>query len=307
VARVKTDKIWLDGKLLPYEQATVHVLTHTLHYGLGVFEGMRCYRTEDGRLSIFRAREHIKRLFDSAHILQIKIPFEPEEILNACVEVIKANRLGECYIRPLVFVGEGEMGVAALNNKIRVAVAAWEWGAYLGEEGVQRGIRVKTSSYVRFHHNSLMCSAKATGHYVNSILASHEARHDNYDEALLLDADGFVAEGAGENVFIVRDGVVTTPPLSSVLPGITRDAVIRILNDAGIPVVQRRFPRDAIYVADECFMTGTAAEVTPVRELDNRTIGKETPGPVTKMVREIFMSALRGKDPRYREWLYYVP
>jgi branched-chain amino acid aminotransferase len=306
VASVKTDKIWLDGSLLPYERATVHVLTHSLHYGLGVFEGMRCYKTDDGRLAIFRAREHIRRLFDSARILELKIPFTQEQLLRACVEVVRANALQECYLRPLVFVGEGEMGVAALNNKIRVAVAAWEWGAYLGEEGVKRGIRVKTSSFVRFHHNSMLCTAKATGHYVNSILASHEAKHANYDEALLLDVDGFVSEGAGENVFIARDGVVTTPPLSSALPGITRDAVIKILADAGISVVQRRFPRDAIYVADEFFMTGTAAEVTPVRELDDRQIGSQTPGPITSQVREVFTAALRGRDPRYRDWLYYV-
>jgi branched-chain amino acid aminotransferase len=306
VASVKTDKIWLDGSLLPYERATVHVLTHSLHYGLGVFEGMRCYKTEDDRLAIFRAREHIRRLFESAHILELKIPFTQEEVLRACAEVVRANALGDCYIRPLVFVGEGEMGVAAHNNRIRVAVAAWEWGAYLGEEGVKHGIRVKTSSFVRFHHNSMMCMAKATGHYVNSILASHEARHANYDEALLLDVDGFVAEGAGENVFIARDGVVTTPPLSSALPGITREAVITILSDEGISVVQRRFPRDAIYIADECFMTGTAAEVTPVRELDNRRIGSRTPGPITTRVREVFIAALKGRAPRYRDWLYYV-
>jgi len=257
-------------------------------------------------LAIFRAREHIRRLFDSARILELKIPFTQEQLLRACVEVVRANALQECYLRPLVFVGEGEMGVAALNNKIRVAVAAWEWGAYLGEEGVKRGIRVKTSSFVRFHHNSMLCTAKATGHYVNSILASHEAKHANYDEALLLDVDGFVSEGAGENVFIARDGVVTTPPLSSALPGITRDAVIKILADAGISVVQRRFPRDAIYVADEFFMTGTAAEVTPVRELDDRQIGSQTPGPITSQVREVFTAALRGRDPRYRDWLYYV-
>jgi branched-chain amino acid aminotransferase len=267
---------------------------------------MRCYKTDDGRLAIFRAREHIRRLFDSAHILELKIPFTQEQLLRACVEVVRANALEECYIRPLVFVGEGEMGVAAPNNRIRVAVAAWEWGAYLGEEGVKRGIRVKTSSFVRFHHNSMLCMAKATGHYVNSILASHEARHSNYDEALLLDVDGFVSEGAGENVFIARDGVVTTPPLSSALPGITREAVIRILADAGITVVQRRFPRDAIYIADEFFMTGTAAEVTPVRELDDRRIGSQTPGPITTRVREVFTAALKGRDSRYRGWLYYV-
>lgn len=306
MASVKTDKIWLDGSLLPYERATVHVLTHSLHYGLGVFEGMRCYKTDDGHLAIFRAREHIRRLFDSARILEMKIPFTEAELLQACVDTVRANGLGECYIRPLVFVGEGEMGVAALNNRTRVAVAAWEWGAYLGEEGVKHGIRVKTSSFVRFHHNSLLCMAKATGHYVNSILASHEARHGNYDEALLLDVDGFVSEGAGENVFFARDGVVTTPPLSSALPGITRDAVITILGDAGITVVQRRFPRDAIYIADEFFMTGTAAEVTPVRELDDRRIGSQTPGPITTQVRETFIAAMRGRDPRYRGWLYYV-
>jgi branched-chain amino acid aminotransferase len=296
----------MDGGLVPYDEANVHVLTHSLHYGLGVFEGMRCYRGQSGRSAMFRAREHIRRLFDSAHICEIKIPFAQEEILKACADVVRVNRLEECYIRPLVFFGEGEMGLGARGNKTRVAIAAWPWGAYLGEDGATKGVRLKTSSFVRFHHNSLMPNAKATGHYVNSILAAYEARRCGYDEALLLDVQGYVAEGSGENLFVIRDGVVKSPPITSSLPGITRDSVIKILKDEGIPFVEQLFPRDALYIADEAFMTGTAAEVTPVRELDDRQIGEGKPGPITRKVQNLFNSALRGGEARYREWLYYV-
>jgi branched-chain amino acid aminotransferase len=296
----------MDGTMVPYDEANVHVLTHSLHYGLSVFEGMRCYKCDDGRSAIFRGREHIRRLFDSAHIVEMPIPFSQEEIVKACADVVRVNRLQECYLRPLVFYGEGEMGLSARGNRVRVAIAAWPWGAYLGDESVKKGVRLKTSSFVRFHHNSLMSLAKASGHYVNSILAGYEARRSGYDEALLLDVHGYVAEGCGENIFIVRDGAVKTPPLTSILPGITRDAVIRILKDAGISVTEQHFPRDAFYVADEAFMTGTAAEVTPVRELDDRRIGQGTPGPITIKVQEIFRGALHGRDPRYRDWLLYV-
>jgi len=296
----------MDGGLVPYDEANVHVLTHSLHYGLGVFEGMRCYRGPSGQSAMFRAREHIRRLFDSAHICEIKIPFAQEEILKACADVIRVNRLEECYIRPLVFFGEGEMGLGARGNKTRVAIAAWPWGAYLGEDGATKGVRLKTSSFVRFHHNSLMPNAKATGHYVNSILAAYEARRCGYDEALLLDVQGYVAEGSGENLFVIRDGVVKSPPITSSLPGITRDSVIKILKDEGIGFVEQLFPRDALYIADEAFMTGTAAEVTPVRELDDRQIGEGKPGPITRRVQNVFNSALRGGEARYREWLYYI-
>ena len=303
---VRADQIWIDGELIPFDQAKVHVLTHSLHYGFGVFEGMRCYQAEDGRSAIFRAREHIRRLFESAHILEIDIPFTRDEILQASAQTVRVNKLKECYIRPIVFLGDGQMGVAARHNKVRVAIAAWPWGAYLGEEGIKRGVRLKTSSFVRYHHNSLMPHAKATGHYINSVLAVHEAQRSGYDEAMLLDVDGFVAEGSGENLFVIRDGLVTTPPSTSSLPGITRDSVMRILRDQGVSLIEQRFPRDLVYIADEVFMTGTAAEVTPVREVDDRRIGDGTPGPVTRKVQEIFGAALHGREPRYKEWLYYV-
>lgn len=296
----------MDGEMVAYDEANVHVLTHSLHYGLGVFEGMRCYKGDSGRSAIFRAHEHIRRLFDSALIVEMEIPFSHEEILKACADVVRVNKLEECYLRPLVFFGEGEMGLAARGNKTRVAIAAWPWGAYLGEHSVKQGVRLKTSSFVRFHNNTMMPLAKATGHYVNSILAGYEARRGGYDEALLLDVQGFVAEGSGENLFIVRDGLVKTPPLTNSLPGITRDAVLRILRDEGVPVVEQLFGRDAMYIADEAFMTGTAAEVTPVRELDDRKIGDGTPGPVTRKVQEIFQAALRDRAPKYRSWLYHI-
>ncbi len=292
--------------MVPYEEAQVHVLTHSLHYGLAVFEGMRCYKAEDGRSAIFRAREHIRRLFESAHILEMPIPYSEEELLKVSADVVRVNRFPECYIRPIAFYGEGEMGLAARGNKTRVAVAAWPWGAYLGAESLSKGVRLKTSSFVRFHHNSMMSSAKASGHYINSILAGYEARRSGYDEALLLDTEGFVAEGSGENIFIVRNGTVRTPPLASILPGVTRDAVIKILRDLGIAVLEQRFPHDALYIADEAFMTGTAAEVTPVCELDDRRIGAGKPGPLTLKLQQVFQAALHGRDARYRDWLYYV-
>jgi branched-chain amino acid aminotransferase len=303
---LRSDKIWIDGAMVPYDQANVHILTHSLHYGLAVFEGMRCYKGDDGGSAIFRAKEHIRRLFDSAHIVEMRIPYSQEEVVKACADVVRVNRMSECYIRPLAFYGEGEMGLSARGNKVRVGIAAWPWGAYLGEESLMKGVRLKTSSFVRFHHNSLMPMAKASGHYVNSILAGYEARRNGYDEALLLDVNGFVAEGSGENIFAVRDGVVRTPPLTSILPGITRDAVMRILRDSGIQVIEEHFPRDVIYIADEAFMTGTAAEVTPVCELDDRPIGAGKPGPITGRVMEIFRAALHGRDPRYTSWLYHV-
>jgi branched-chain amino acid aminotransferase len=306
VSSLRTDKIWLDGAMVPYDQANVHVLTHSLHYGLAVFEGMRCYKCVDGRSAIFRGREHIRRLFESALILEMPIPYSPEELLKASTEVVRVNRLEECYIRPIAFYGEGEMGLSARGNRVRVAVAAWPWGAYLGEEAVKRGVRLKTSSFVRFHRNSLMPHAKASGQYINSILAGYEARRNGYDEALLLDVEGYVAEGCGENVFIVRDGKVRTPPVHSILPGITRDAVIRLMRRSGIEVTEELFPRDAVYIADEAFMTGTAAEVTPVRELDDRQIGSGRPGPITVKLQEMFRAALKGQDDTCREWLYYV-
>lgn len=298
----KAEKIWLDGKLVAWDDARIHVLTHALHYGVGVFEGIRAYRTSAGS-GIFRLREHLQRLFESAHILLLEIPFPVEKLQEACVEVMRANRLAEGYLRPIAWYGSGAMGVGAINP-VQVAVAAWPWGAYLGEEGMKRGIRAKIASFTRMHVNVQMVKAKITGQYVNSFLATREAALGGYDEAILLDTEGYVSEGAGENIFIVKNGALWTPPLSSsVLGGITRDSVLRIARDQGIPVLEQKFTRDTLYVADELFLTGTAAEVTPVREVDNRRIGPGSPGPVTKKLQETYLRAVRGEEPRYREWL----
>jgi branched-chain amino acid aminotransferase len=301
----KSSWIWLDGAFVPWGEANVHVLTHTLHYGLGVFEGIRCYRSDDGRSAVFRLREHNRRLYESAHILGLTIPYDVKELDAACVETVRRNGLEECYIRPLVFLGDGEMGLAA-DNPVRVAIAAWRWGAYLGDDGQSKGIRAKTSSFHRFHSNTLMSKAKTVGNYVNSILASHEARTGGYQEALMLDTQGFVAEGSGENIFIVRDGVVRTPGGHSILPGITRESVIQLLRDQGVDVREERMTRDEIYIADEAFLTGTAVEITPVRELDDRKIGKGTPGPITAGLQKAFFDVVRGRNDRHRNWLTFV-
>jgi branched-chain amino acid aminotransferase len=299
----KSEQIWFDGILVPWEAAQVHVLTHTLHYGLGVFEGIRCYEGTAGRSAIFRLPEHIDRLFGSAHILGMTIPFSREQIGAACVETVKINRLPSCYIRPLVFLGAGEMGLAAVHNPVRVAIIVWPWGAYLGDEGIRRGVRLKTSSFQRMHVNTHMTKAKAVGNYVNSILAAVEARRSGYDEALLLDTDGFVAECSGENIFVVRGGRVKTTPPTSILAGITRDAVLEILREQGIATIEERFTRDEAYLADEAFMSGTAAEVTPVREIDDRQIGAGRPGPVTQQLQRRFAAITRGEAPEYSHWL----
>ena len=301
----KTERIWLDGALVPWDAAQVHVLTHTLHYGLAVFEGIRCYQCHDGRSAVFRLREHIDRLYGSAHVLELSMPYARERLVDACLETVRANRLRECYRRPLAVMGDGELGLAA-RPPTRVAVAAWPWGSYLGEEGMRAGIRVKTSSFQRFHPNTLLTKAKASGHYVNSILAAREARTAGYDEALMLDVDGYVSEASGENVFIVADGVVKTTPLPTVLGGITRHAVLRMLADLGVPTREERFTRDEIYLADEAFFTGTAAEVTPIRELDDRRIGDGTPGPLTRRLQDLFFAVVRGREERYASWLAYV-
>ncbi len=301
----RSEFIWLDGEFVPWDQARVHVLTHTLHYGLGVFEGVRCYEGSGGRSAIFRLHEHTERLFASAHILGLAIPFTPEQINAACLEAVAKNGLKSCYLRPLVFLGDGEMGLAA-SNTVRVAVIVWPWGAYLGDEGVRNGIRVKTSSFQRFHVNSLMSKAKAVGHYVNSILAAVEVRRSGYDEALMLDVAGFVAECSGENIFIVKRGKVKTPPLTSVLPGITRDTVVTLLHDRGIEVREERFTRDEVYVADEAFLTGTAAEITPIRELDDRRIGAGQPGPITVALQGGYAAVTKGESTQYEDWLTVV-
>ena len=281
-------------------------MTHTLHYGLGVFEGIRCYLCDDGGSAVFRLKEHTNRLFASAHIAQMKIPFTKDEINNAVIETLKANKLKEGYIRPLAFLAEGSMGIFPKDNPVRVAIAAWEWGAYLGEDGLKKGIRAKVSSFTRHHVNVGMTKAKIVGNYVNSILAKREVVAAGYDEALLLDTDGYVSEGSGENIFMVKDGVLKTTPLTSVLNGITRDAVIRIAKDAGIAVLEGRFSRDELYIADEAFFTGTAAEITPIRELDDRMIGEGKPGPVTKKIQDTFFDIVKGRNKNYSSWLWRV-
>ena len=302
----KVSKIWMDGELIPWEEAKVHVLTHTLHYGLGVFEGIRCYLCSDGRSGIFRLKEHIDRLFGSALIGEIEIPFSREEIMEACKETVKVNGLKEAYIRPIVFIGEGAMGVHPQDNPIHVAIVTWRWGAYLGEEALKRGTRIKTSSYTRHHVNAMMTKAKICGNYVNSVLAKREAMRLGYDEALMLDTEGYVAEASGENIFMVKDGVIKTTPPTAILAGITRDSVITIARDKGYPLVEEKFTRDELYTADEVFFTGTAAEVTPIREIDDRKIGAGVPGPVTRDIQETYFKAVRGEVEKYRHWITYL-
>jgi len=297
--------IWYNGELVEWRSATTHVLTHSLHYGMGVFEGVRAYETKNGP-AIFRLQDHTDRLFRSAHILGIKLPFTKDEINKAHLDVLKANKLASCYFRPLGFYGSGKLGVAPPSDDVQMIVAAWPWGAYLGEEGMQKGIRVKTSSFTRHHVNITMCKAKATGNYMNSILANTEATRDGYDEALLLDVEGYVAEGSGENVFIVRKGKLYTPDLTSALEGITRDSVIQIAGDMGLEVIEKRLTRDEVYSADEAFFTGTAAEVTPIREVDNRQIGEGSRGPVTTEIQRRYFDCVAGCDPRHQDWVTYV-
>jgi branched-chain amino acid aminotransferase len=302
----KAKFIWFDGKMIPWDQAQVHVLTHTLHYGLGVFEGIRAYQCHDGRTAIFRLAEHIRRLYDSAHVMMINIPFTQDNLNAACCEILRVNGQKEAYIRPLVFLGEGVMGLHPKNSPIQVAIISWVWGAYLGEEGLLRGIRVKTSSFIRHHVNIMMTKTKTVGNYVNSILAKLEAVQAGYDEALMLDTSGYVCEASGENIFMVKDGILKTPPLTSILPGITRDCVITIARDLGLKVKEDRFSRDELYLADEAFFTGTAAEVTPIREVDARIIGPGHPGPVTKQIQDAYFAAVKGGNPRYERWLTYI-
>ena len=297
--------IWVDGKLQPWRDAKVHVLTHTLHYGMGVFEGIRAYKTEQGT-AIFRLSAHTERLFNSAHIMRMPISFDHEEINKACLEVVKSNNLVSAYIRPVVFYGSEGMGLRADNLKTHVAIAAWEWGTYLGSEGLEKGIRIKTSSYTRHHVNISMCKAKANGHYINSMLALQEAQDDGYDEALLLDNDGYVTEGSGENIFIVRNGKLYTPDRSSALEGITRDTIVELATDSGYSVEEKRITRDEVYISDEAFFTGTAAEVTPIRELDNRKIGSGGKGPVTSKLQQLYFDCVYGRDKKRLQWLSFV-
>jgi branched-chain amino acid aminotransferase len=297
--------IWYDGKMVPWRDATTHVLTHSLHYGLAVFEGLRAYQTVGGT-AIFRLKEHTERLFNSAHIYMMKIPYDRETLMEAQKEVVRANKLESCYVRPIAFYGSEKMGVSPKGAKVRVAIAAWPWGAYLGAEGLEKGIRVKTSSHARHHVNVSMCRAKYSGTYANSILANLEATEHGYDEGLLLDVDGFVAEGAGENLFVIKNDKIYEPELTSALIGITRDSVIQLAADLGYTVTARRMTRDDLYIADEAFFTGTAAEVTPIREVDGRTIGAAKRGPLTEKLQSMFFDVVNGRSEKYRHWLHYV-
>lgn len=301
----KTEKIWMDGKFVDWDKANVHILTHSMHYGLAVFEGIRCYETPKGP-AIFKLKEHIDRLFGSAHIFLMKIPFTRREIEDAIVETVRLNKIKECYIRPLVYIGYGAMGLYPKENPINVSIAVWPWGAYLGEDGLNNGIRVKISSFVRSHVNYNMTRGKVCGYYVNSQIAKKEAISCGFDEALLLDTEGYVSEGSGENIFIVRNGMLKTTPLTSILEGITRESIMKIANDEGIRVVEERFTRDELYISDEAFFTGTAAEVTPIREVDGRAVGEGRPGPVAKKIQSIFFDIVKGRNKSYDSWLTYV-
>jgi len=294
--------IWFDGEMVPWREAKVHVLTHTLHYGMGVFEGVRAYDTGHGT-AIFRLQAHTDRLFRSAHIMNMSIPFTKGDLCEAQKAAVHKNDLQSAYIRPMVFYGSEGMGLRADNLQTHVMVAAWNWGAYLGEEGMTRGIRVKTSSYTRHHVNIAMCKAKANGQYINSMLGLAEVQRDGYDEALFLDVEGFVAEGSGENIFLVRDSVIYTPDLTSALDGITRATIIQLAEETGLRVIVKRITRDEVYVAEEAFFTGTAAEVTPIREVDGRTIGEGVRGPVTELLQQKYFDLVHGRSPQYADWL----
>ena len=297
--------IWQDGKLVPWRDATTHVLTHSLHYGMSVFEGVRAYKTERGT-AIFRLEDHTDRLFNSAHIFQMAIPYDRQTINEAHKEVLRANNLEAGYLRPIAFYGSEKMGVSPKGAKVHVAIAAWPWGAYLGEEGLERGIRVKVSSYTRHHVNISMVRAKASGHYINSILANNEVTNEGYDEAMLLDPEGYVAEGAGENLFIVKKGKLFTPDLTSCLEGITRATVLQLAAELGLSVQEKRITRDEVYCCDEAFFTGTAAEVTPIRELDSRQIGIGRRGPITAQIQARYFDVVNGRSPQHDGWLAYV-
>lgn len=297
--------IWFDGEMVPWREAQVHVLTHTLHYGMGVFEGVRAYNANQGT-SIFRLEEHTKRLLNSAKIMNMSVPFDHETLNQAQLAAVRENDLKSAYIRPMCFYGAEGMGLRADNLRVHCIVAAWEWGSYLGAENMEKGIRIKTSSFTRHHVNISMCKAKANGHYINSMLALQEALIDGYDEALLLDVEGYVAEGSGENLFVIRDGVIYTPDLTSALDGITRNTVFKLCADLGIEIREKRITRDEVYICDEAFFTGTAAEVTPIRELDNRLIGSGTRGPITEKLQSLFFDVVHGRDERYLDWLTTV-
>ncbi|MFW5731083.1 MAG: branched-chain amino acid transaminase [Desulfonatronovibrionaceae bacterium] len=299
----KAEKIWFDGKLVPWDEANVHVLTHTLHYGVGVFEGIRCYKCKDGSSAIFRLEEHSARLINSARTVEMEIPFTQEEVSQAIIDTLKANKLDQGYIRPLAFIGDGAMGVHPARNPVHLIIATWPWGAYLGEEALKKGIRVKTSSFNRHHVNVMMTKAKVSGNYVNSVLAKREAVADGYDEALMLDVDGYVAEATGENIFIIKNSKLKTSPLGPILGGITRDSIITLARDMGYEVTEQRFTRDEIYMADEAFFCGTAAELTPIREVDRRTIGSGAAGPTSLLLQSEYFKVVHGDNLKYAGWL----
>ncbi len=298
-------KIWMNGELKDWRDANIHVLTHTLHYGMGVFEGIRAYEALNGT-AIFRLNEHIQRLLNSAKIFQMKVNYSFEELKQATIETVRSNHLKSAYIRPIIWIGSEKLGISARSNSINVAIAAWEWGRYLGEDGIKNGIRVKVSSYTRHHVNVSLVRAKASGYYINSILANQEVTANGYDEALLLDTEGYVSEGSGENVFIVKNGVIYTPDLASCLDGITRNTIIKIAHDLGLSVIEKRITRDEVYCSDEAFFSGTAAEITPIRELDDRIIGNGSRGVITEKIQSIFFDAVHGKLPQYENWLSYI-
>ncbi len=295
----------MDGSFVDWADANVHVLTHSLHYGLAAFEGLRCYKGKSGS-AIFRLQEHVDRLFESAHIGMMTIPYDRKQVAEAIVETVRVNKLEACYIRPLVYIGYGAMGVYPGDNPIKLAIAAWKWGAYLGDDALANGMRARVSSFTRHHVNVSMTRGKISGYYVNSILAKREAKVDGYDEAILLDPEGYVSEGTGENIFIVRKGRIKTTPLTSILEGITRNSVIDLAREQGVAVTEERFTRDEMYIAEEVFVTGTAAELTPVREIDNRRIGTGKPGPITLALQKRFFSIVRGEDPAHESWLTRV-
>jgi len=303
----KVKKVWLDGEFVDWDEAKVHFLTHSLHYGLAAFEGIRAYKRGDGQTYVFRLREHIDRLFDTCKMCLLQPKFTREQVSSICVETLRVNGMPEGYLRPMVFIGEGAMGIYAPANPIRTAIVAWKWGAYLGEEALKNGIRAKISSFARHHVNVSLSKAKMTGQYTNSVLAKREAKLGGYDEAILLDTNGLVSEGSGENIFVIRKGVIHTPDLScSILEGITRETVITLARELGLPVIEGRITRDQLWIADEVFFTGTAAEVTPVREVDNRVVGDGAMGPITKRIQTRFFEVVRGTDTSHPEWLTRV-
>ncbi|MDB4952670.1 MAG: Branched-chain amino acid aminotransferase [Myxococcales bacterium] len=303
----KVDTIWIDGQLVPWDDATEHLLAHTMHYGVGAFEGIRAYQRTDGKTHIFRLREHVERLLDSSTICTMDVPYTRDQLMQACVDVVRSNKMASCYLRPLVYLGYGALGLGSLEPPVRTMVACYEWGSYLGEEGLKKGIKVMISGFTRANSNAVMNKGKICGQYVTSVLAKRMAIKSGFEEALMLDPQGFVAEGTGENIFIVKNGIVRTPPTAAaILAGITRDTAIQLMREQGIEVREEAIARDELYVADEVFLTGTAAEITPVRDIDHRKIGRGEAGPTTRRLQESFFSVVKGSDTKHQSWLTFV-